>query len=171
MIFAGVLLYFIHQHKYYFLLGRELTGELNPFGGGPKSSDMVTEAAREFEEETMGIFGSAESMISQIALSDCYQTSDVTIFFCRIDATVEQIVTLQHAFKNVYHHFSKCTVTQPLIPRGTYLEPCVTCPEGYLEMTELVIVPRLSVERYPLRGAFRDQLSELLPLFDRLVIG
>ena len=149
MIFTGVALYTIQEGQVYFILGKELNGELNIFGGGPKSSDYSLEAAREFEEETMGIFGSAEDILPYLSSCPKYQTDDVTIFLCRIEIIWDQLMILQQAFQNLYRHFSKCSI----------------CPEGYLEMTDILFVPKDQIETYNLRPAFRRQLSSLLKIF------
>jgi hypothetical protein len=151
IVFAGVILYVVDPiYGPCLVLGRELTGELNPFGGGPKSDNYKLEAAREFEEETMGMFCDTSAMYEKLTHANYYVNATSITFFCRLMMSLDELKTLQIVFQNVFKHFNKCT----------------GYPEGYLEMTELVVVPLNSIsQRQDLRPAFRDNLDSILRTF------
>jgi hypothetical protein len=153
--FAGVLPYFLSRTgQVVFVLGRELNGLWNPFGGGPESADILREAARECEEETMGFFGSKEQIALRLVSSIFYQTPTSITYFLRLylnDIGEAQLVV--DAFRSAYQHLKRCN----------------GCPEGYLEMNLIgLFTPEQLVDEIDtLRPEFRANLNGILEKFQQ----
>ena len=123
MKFAGILPYFLDMGKIYYILGNEKDGSgWNPFGGSPESSNLRFEAAREFEEETMGFFGNKDVIYNLLEFCPYYFNDKIILYLLKLDLTKSQAEVLCDSFKNVYSHFNFCD-----------------CPNGYLEMDKIDI--------------------------------
>jgi hypothetical protein len=105
--YVGVLIFAQTGNGISFLLGKE-KGAWSDFGGSP---DHITEfniknyrleAARECEEETMGLLGNAQKISKY--LNHYFETSLAIIFLLKI----EYDPTLPIFFKRFYDYGSKC---------------------------------------------------------------
>jgi hypothetical protein len=145
--FAGVLPYFVTPSGTYFICGHDTDG-WNAFGGGPDSTSYTREAAREFEEETLGIFGNRDEVYLELIGSPYHVTPNSIIFFLKLYVSLEEAWVFVKAYNNVYKTLSKCR-----------------CPSEYREIDKIEIFTENTLHNASLRPAFRDDLSGLLRSF------
>lgn len=107
LFFVGIQPYTIINGEYYIILGKESYEEgwsgsetWSSFGGMPdydiysnEIEKALDEAIREFDEETMGIFGSKESIKEKILKDDYYlnEKGSAISFFYILNLKIHQI--------------------------------------------------------------------------------
>lgn len=138
--FVGVLLYYLHDNRIYIVLGQDSGEGWNIFGGGPESPNILSEAIREFEEETMGVFGNVN-----ISDSPSLNIRDAIIYLVQLDFNPKDYIT---AYNNI---------------RRTIDREC-ECTQTYLEMSELQMFDTSSISIDELRYPFSEYFNDLIDI-------
>lgn len=140
---AGVLPYTYHPEtkQLLFMLGQEDKSpgwvdseKWSDFVGAPNKGENSHEeiAAREWWEETMGIYGTKVDYLALIRTRGIkvMPTPDVAIYLVQIPYSPEVVAT----YNNIYTHLTKCKVDHPIWPGAKHFP---ACPDGYAEKTHL----------------------------------
>ncbi len=139
---AGVLPYaFKENNALMILLGQEDESpewvdskKWSDFCGGPKPGESHEQsAAREWWEETMGMYGSEAVYLDMVKRSGIkvMPAPDVVIFLVQVPYEPLVVAT----YNNIYSCIAGCKVAHPKWKGARYLP---SCPEGYGEKTSLM---------------------------------
>lgn len=146
--YVGVQPYTIYNGDLYLILGREsyqknsdASEKWSAFGGAPDFEiieddiySAFSEALREFDEESMGIFGYKEDNSKYILKEWYYQSNNCITFFINISIKNEnEMNIISNVFNNIYKHFCQCTLKD----ENDRLRLPGICYEGFLEKTNL----------------------------------
>lgn len=135
--YAGVLPYAIHNGNRYYLIGREHiqhgwdgSGKWSDFGGAPEDEGPLMGAAREFYEETMGIFGTLTDVVEMLKKGKRYTVPGGYTYMIKMkyDKNVPIL------FERIHRYFLQCSKEHKR-KKGYMGIP--SCPDGLFEKTDV----------------------------------
>ena len=141
--YCGVLFYAYKNGRKVLLLGREAivdkwhsSGKLSDFGGSPEKGETSSETAiRECYQETMGVLGCTITLKSILDTGKALyvKSTNATIYLVNI----RYDENLPNYFNNIYNYLTKCQKDHPDWTGFKYIP---SCPEGFVEKTEMIWV-------------------------------
>ncbi len=179
--FVGIQAYTIINGELYIILGKESYEEgwsgsetWSSFGGRPnydvypnQIENALDEAIREFDEESMGIFGSKENIREKISKKYYLnETKTALSFFLFIEfEDPSNIDVIVDVFKNIYLHFAQCTIED----NNRRLRLPGPCYDGFLEKTDLGFFKVSDLDTILVNVKFREEYLKDLPYLVNII--